>query len=71
MVNKCGATLGIMFVAMAISAQIASASDKLVGNWKLKSWVMEDVDNKQTKVVFGERPNGYLILTREGRMMAF
>lgn len=51
------------------SAQAALASEKLEGIWKLQSWVVEEVDSKETKPVFGEKPNGYLILTREGRMM--
>ena len=61
--------LAIALGAMVLGAQAASADDKLAGVWKLQSWVMEDVESKETKTVFGERPNGYLILTREGRMM--
>ena len=30
---------------------------------------MQDVETKVTKAVFGEKPNGYLILTSESRMM--
>ena len=56
-------TLGIALGAMAMGIHAASANDKLAGVWKLQSWVMENVESKETKAVFGERPNGYLILT--------
>src|ERR1039458_7637224 len=62
-------TLSIALGAMALPIHAASADDKLAGVWKLQSWVMENVETKETKAVFGERPNGYLILTREGRMI--
>lgn len=41
----------------------------LVGVWRLVSWELEDADGKVQKL-FGSHPRGYLILTREGRMMA-
>ena len=62
-------TLGIALGAMAMGIHAALADDKLAGVWKLQSWVMENVESKETKAVFGERPNGYLILTQDGRMM--
>jgi hypothetical protein len=55
--------------AMALRAQAVSPNDKFVGVWRLQSWVMEDVETRETKAVLGEGPNGYLILTSEGRMM--
>lgn len=46
----------------------AADSDALVGTWKLVSWqVISDYGPPQN--VFGARPKGYLILTREGRSM--
>jgi hypothetical protein len=44
------------------------SADSLVGNWKLVSWqvVVED----EARDLFGSKPKGYLILTREGRAMA-
>jgi hypothetical protein len=39
---------------------------ELVGTWKLKSCFMEDVETKERKAVWGERPNGTLILTAAG-----
>jgi hypothetical protein len=62
-------TLSIALGAMALTIHAASADDKLAGVWKLQSWVMENVETKETKAVFGEQPNGYLIFTREGRMI--
>ena len=44
------------------------SSNALIGNWKLVSWQV--VVNGEPKDLFGSRPNGYLILTREGRSMA-
>jgi len=61
--------LTIALGAMASGVQAVSADDRLAGVWKLQSWIMEDVQTKEAKVVFGERPNGYLILTPQGRMM--
>ena len=55
--------------AMALRAQAVSPNDKFVGVWRPQSWVMEDVEASETKAVLGEGPNGYLILTPEGRMM--
>jgi hypothetical protein len=40
----------------------------LIGNWKLVSWQVVTEDG--AKNIFGPNPNGHLILTREGRMMA-
>jgi hypothetical protein len=47
----------------------AAKSDALIGVWKLVSWQVIG-ENEETQDVFGSTPKGYLILTREGRMMA-
>ncbi len=39
----------------------------LVGNWKLMSWQV--ISGDQAKDLFGTKPKGYMILTREGRAM--
>ena len=44
------------------------SSNALIGNWKLVSWQV--VVDGEPKDLFGPRPKGYLILTREGRSMA-
>jgi hypothetical protein len=42
-------------------------NEALVGTWKLVSCFMEDVETKEQKPVWGEHPNGYIVLTSEGR----
>jgi hypothetical protein len=42
-------------------------SVQLVGTWKLISCFMEDIETKETRQVWGERPNGYLVVTSAGR----
>ncbi len=69
MIRASLAALAIAYGALAFDVQPVSADDNLTGVWKLQSWVMEDVESKETKAVFGERPNGYLILAPAGRMM--
>jgi hypothetical protein len=46
---------------------MVSDDELLVGTWKLISCVMEDVETKEQKAVWGEHPNGYLVLTPSGR----
>jgi hypothetical protein len=43
-------------------------SESLTGTWKLVSWQVV-VDKEQTQNVFGTHPKGFLIVTREGRIM--
>ena len=45
----------------------ASSNPQLVGAWTLKSCFMEDVETKERKAAWGERPNGTLILTAGGQ----
>jgi hypothetical protein len=44
------------------------SADALAGNWRLLSWQVIVEGGAQD--LFGSRPKGYLILTREGRAMA-
>ena len=55
-----------------LAAQPCIADDraKLIGNWKLVSWVQEFQDGGPPSPEYGRHPIGYLILTPEGRMMA-
>src|SRR3974390_1007311 len=46
---------------------MGSNSEALIGTWKLVSCVLEDVETKQQKSVWGEHPNGYIVITPEGR----
>jgi Lipocalin-like domain len=44
--------------------------EALAGSWKLISCVMEDVETKEQKLLWGEFPNGRLVLTADGRWIA-
>jgi hypothetical protein len=48
----------------------ADEKDRLVGTWKIVSAVVEDVQTKEQKPLYGEHPKGYLILLASGRMMS-
>jgi len=41
--------------------------DALIGTWKLVSCVLEDVETKEQKPVWGLNPKGYIVITSEGR----
>ena len=47
---------------------LGTDADNLIGTWKLVSWQVL-VDNGPPQNVFGAHPKGFLILTREGRIM--
>ena len=44
-----------------------SNNKSLVGTWKLVSCVLEDVETKEQNAVWGTNPNGYVVMTTEGR----
>ena len=46
---------------------MGSRNEALVGTWKLVSCFMEDVETKERKLVWGEHPNGYIVVTGKGR----
>ena len=39
----------------------------LIGAWTFVSCLMEDVETKERKPLWGDRPNGCIIVTKEGR----
>jgi hypothetical protein len=41
----------------------------LVGSWKLVSAVMEDVETRERKHFWGDKPNGRLVVTSGGRWL--
>jgi lipocalin-like protein len=45
-------------------------TNSLTGLWELVSVDVEYQDTDETKQPYGTRPNGYLVLLPEGRMMA-
>jgi Lipocalin-like domain len=61
------------YVAVAIlTANVPSwaAEPSLVGNWKLVSYVSEELATGKKTPPLGEHPKGYLIYTPQGRFMA-
>jgi lipocalin-like protein len=58
--------LGLL-LAIAQMRAFADDKDKLVGTWKLASWVMEDDVTKEQKPLYGEHPHGYGTFTAAGR----
>jgi hypothetical protein len=52
-----------------LTAGDAKQANGLVGIWRLVSWELEAEDGNVHNL-FGSHPRGYLIVTREGRMMA-
>jgi lipocalin-like protein len=57
-----------LLLVLVASPAIAQES-ALIGNWKLVAF-QNILDNDPPKDMFGARPKGVLILTREGRMAA-
>jgi hypothetical protein len=62
----------LALILLILSLNFAHAEDaaKLVGTWKLVSWVNVDDETKEEKKLYGEHPKGYLILLPSKRMMA-
>ena len=65
-------SLSLCFVAVMLLAQSAAAdeNEKLFGVWKLVSLTYEDAQSGEQKPLFGQHPNGCLILLPNGRMSA-
>jgi Lipocalin-like domain len=62
--------LAISLALLVARPAAAGEKAKLHGIWKLISYEFEDAETKERKPLFGEHPNGYLILLPSGRMMA-
>jgi purine nucleoside permease len=62
--------VSILFAFVLIVPTLADDS-KLSGTWKLKRWVLEDIETKEQKPSpFGERPTGYVIFAPSSRLFA-
>lgn len=46
---------------------MTAESEALIGTWKLVSCVLEDVETKEQKPVWGANPNGFIVMTAGGR----
>jgi len=52
------------------SSAFARERERVLGVWKLEAFDVEFQDTGERKPAFGANPNGYIIFTGEGRMMA-
>ncbi|HET6467787.1 MAG TPA: lipocalin-like domain-containing protein [Geminicoccaceae bacterium] len=43
---------------------------RLVGTWRLESFLLEDARTRERRPVLGEHPEGYLVFTPEGRVIS-
>jgi hypothetical protein len=48
----------------------AFAADELVGTWKILSWTTENLESKEKKENFGQRPVGMLVFTPQQRILS-
>ena len=63
--------VAICVMALVGTARVALAGDNpLLGTWKLKSFVRQDVATGERRPALGERPEGYLGYAPDGRMYA-
>ena len=62
----------LLFLGLVVAAVSSRAADRtpLLGVWKLVSYQTEFQDGTPKRATFGEHPSGYIVFTREGRMMA-
>ncbi len=64
----------VLFIALlsawSMAAEQADAArHKLIGTWKLVSYIREDIPSGVKSDVMGPHPSGYLIYGADGRMM--
>jgi hypothetical protein len=64
--------LALILTGALLAVQPAFADDgsRLIGVWKLLSFRSEFQDGSPTRAMLGEHPSGYIIVTKEGRMMS-
>lgn len=61
----------LTFLAACAVSAAALANDpaKVIGTWRLVSFVDEFQDGTEPRAAFGNRPTGYVVFTAEGRVM--
>ena len=64
------ASVSLGLILALVRPAFADDKDKLLGTRKIVSAVVEDVQTKEQKPLYGEHPKGYLILLPIGRMMS-
>ncbi len=60
----------MVLAAFCWNEAYAQENEKLVGLWKLISYELEFQDTGERQTPFGAYPNGYGVITAEGRTMA-
>jgi hypothetical protein len=60
----------VLCVALMPAPVLADDSAKVVGTWKLASFLNEFQDGSEPKAAYGKNATGYIVFTPEGRMMA-
>ena len=57
----------VLFLMSAMLWSVSATADPggLVGVWQLKSFVVESVETKERRNVYGENPKGYVVITPE------
>jgi Lipocalin-like domain len=61
---------GAAVVALGVNAPSWGAEANIVGNWKIVSYVTEELATGKKTALLGDHPKGYLIYTPQGRVMA-
>ena len=44
-------------------------AERILGNWRMISWQIEDLASGETRDALGPNPRGYITYTRDGRVM--
>lgn len=60
----------LLIAALLPFPALADDSAKVVGTWKLTSFMNEFQDGSEPMAAYGRNATGYIIFTSEGRMMA-
>jgi hypothetical protein len=63
------AVLGFAWHTSAETEQVSSIQQAILGNWRLVSYVREEVPSGAKSDVMGAHPSGYINYGRDGRMM--
>jgi hypothetical protein len=66
--RQSSAAAGLVIALLA--PQAALANDKVFGTWRMVSFYTEDVETKVRNNLYGERPNGVIGFTPQGRFFA-
>jgi len=64
------AWLTLLLASSLTTSALANESAKVVGTWKLVSFVNEFQDGSEPRGAYGNHPTGYIIFTPDGRMMS-